>query len=303
MSNLFTSQTPTGTNNSDGSPGITFATTVRFAQAGTVSGVRFYATTAVSGVYTGGLWEVTSDDFPGNGTLLASKVRPTAPTGGAWNAIVFDSAVSVTTGKLYRAGVHSADGRYVNTTSFFTSGLTNGDITADADGSDPVLLGNLKQGTFEINAALTYPDTSFGSSCYFADVEFTAGVAPTPFTKDTIEIYRLFNALTKNTAENYRVLNAFSKDAVEVYRILNAWGVDVVEAYRIFGTWTKNQAEGYRIFNLAQLDAIERYRVFAGWVRVVQERYQIGDGSPALPAHVIATLSPVTVIAYLDRIG
>ncbi len=180
MANLFTSQTPSGTNNSDGAPGISVGTTVRFAVAGSVTGIRFYATTTVSGTYTVALYQVTGPDDAPAGTLLASKVMSGSPTAGTWNVVNFDTPVSVTTGVLYRAVVHSSAGRYVNTSSFFTADLVNGDITADANGEDPVGLGTLGQGVFAINAALSYPSTSFSSSCYFADVAFTASGGTTP---------------------------------------------------------------------------------------------------------------------------
>ena len=176
--NLFSTQTPTGTNNDDGAPGITTATTVRFTQPGYVTAVRFYATTTVSGTYTGGLWQVTHDDNPGPGagTLLASKVRPSLPTAGGWNLITFDTPIPVTPGVLYRTGVHSSAGRYVSAPAFFGADVVNGQIIADAGGDDPVGLGTLRQGTFEINAALTYPDDTFNTSSYFIDVEFASVV-------------------------------------------------------------------------------------------------------------------------------
>lgn len=184
MASLFTSQVPSSADNSDGSPGITCGISLRFATSGTVTGIRFYATTTVSGTYTGAAWTVNSadDGFGGTGTLIDSKVRPTAPTPGAWNDINFDTPVAVTAGVLYRFGVHSSAGRYVVTSGFFTSDLVNGDITADADGDNPTGLGILWQGAFNINAALTYPNTAFGGkSNYFIDVNFTpAGGGPTP---------------------------------------------------------------------------------------------------------------------------
>jgi hypothetical protein len=178
MANLFTSQTPTVTDASDGTPGITTATTVRFAQSGTVTGIRFYATTTVSGTYTGLLWEVDDSDDTPAGTLLASKTLGSAPTGGTWNTITFDTPVAVATNTLYRAGIFSGAGRYVATTLFFASDVVNGDITGDANGDDPVGLGSLRQGTFAINATATYPSGAGNGTCYFADVEFTAGAAP-----------------------------------------------------------------------------------------------------------------------------
>lgn len=178
MPSLFTTQTPTGTNNSDGTPGITTATTLRFAVAGYITDIRFYATTTVSGTYTGGLWQVTSNDDPGPpaGTLLASKVRGTAPTAGTWNTITLDTPIAVATNTLYRAGVHSSAGRYVNTAGTFSADVVNGDITGDATGDDPVGLGTLRQGTFNINASMSYPNTSGGGASYFADVVFVTSL-------------------------------------------------------------------------------------------------------------------------------
>lgn len=189
MANLFTDQTPSITDASDGTPGITTATTVRFAQAGTVDGIRFYATTIVSGTYTGLLYQVdAADDVSPAGTLLASKTLAGAPTGGTWNTITFDTPASVSTGTLYRACLFSGAGRYVATASFFTSDLTNGDITADANGDDPVLLGSLRQGTFLVNAAAGYPSGAGNGTSYFVDVEFTAAVTPDTVTPNSLTI-------------------------------------------------------------------------------------------------------------------
>lgn len=178
MANLFTSQTPSSTDNSDGTPGITFATTVVFAVDGTVTGVRFYATTTVGGTYTGAIWTVNSSD-PGTGTALATKTLGVTPTGGAWNTITFDSSVAVTAGTAYRVGVFSGAGRYVATLSFFGSALTNGDITAAAHNGTAGGF-TVSQGTFRIDAAIGYPNSPGGGGTnYFADVEFTADVGVT----------------------------------------------------------------------------------------------------------------------------
>jgi hypothetical protein len=174
MANLFTGQTPTLADNSDGTPGITAATTIVFATDGTVTGVRFYATTTASGVYTGGLWTVDSSD-PGGGTLLQQKTMGSAPTGGAWNAITFDTPISVTAGAPYRVGVFSGDGRYVATLAFFSSaGLTNGDISAPQHNTS-VDSKTVTQGTFRIDASFGYPNANGNGTSYFVDVEFTSG--------------------------------------------------------------------------------------------------------------------------------
>ncbi|NMO52025.1 DUF4082 domain-containing protein [Actinoplanes sp. TBRC 11911] len=173
MANLFTTQTPSGADNSDGAPGITTATTLRFAQNGYITAVRFYATSTVGGTYTGAVWQVTSPDSASAGTLLASEVRASSPAAAGWNLIPLDTPVPVTAGTLYRVGTHNSEGRYVSRSGFFNgAGLSNGDISALEDGEIVGGIGTIRQGTFEVNAALAYPTDFFGSTCYFADVEF-----------------------------------------------------------------------------------------------------------------------------------
>lgn len=177
---LFTSETPSTTDASDGTPGISTATTVQVAVSGTVSAIRFYATATKDGTYTAELWlaTVADDDVPA-GTLLASKaVSSTAITAATWNVITFDTPVSVTPGHLYRCVLHNSQGRYVATAGFFTSsGLTTGNLTAYATGTDPNPpgLGGMRQGSFRISAAAgSYPNISGNGSCYFVDLVFTS---------------------------------------------------------------------------------------------------------------------------------
>lgn len=181
---LFTTQTPTSVNNSDGTPGITFGTTVRFTQDGQVTGVRWYTTTTVGGTYIGALYEVTAADDPTPaGTLHEQETLVGSPTGGGWQSITFDSPVPVTAGVLYRAAVYSSAGRYVYSADVHNSDIVNGDLVADAAGDDPVGLGTLRQATFTIGAGLAYPATGAGSNgSYFADVEFTTASGPTPIS-------------------------------------------------------------------------------------------------------------------------
>lgn len=171
---LFRNQTPVITNASDGTPGITTATTFRAAVAGQVTAARFFATTTVSGAYTVGLWSVDSSD-PGGGTLLASKTMGGAPNPGTWNTVTFDSPVSVVANTAYRVGVFSSAGRYVATTGFFTGAdLVNGNLTADQPG-DTIGAVTISQGTFRIDSVFGYPNTSGSGSSYFVDVDFYAG--------------------------------------------------------------------------------------------------------------------------------
>ncbi len=177
---LFTAQTPTVTDASDGTPGITTATSFQFTVAGYIYAIRFYATATVSGTYTGLVWNVTGNDASGTGTgtLLASKTLGATPTGGTWNVITLDTPLAVNTTSLYRVGLFSGAGRYVATNNFFLSPVVNGNLVAEANNSNPIGLGTLKQGTFIINAAATYPTSTGVSASYFVDVVFNTDPPP-----------------------------------------------------------------------------------------------------------------------------
>jgi len=171
---LFTSQTPVVTNANDGgSPGITTATTLMFGADGTVSGIRFYATTSVVGIetYTAELWSLSAND---TGTRIAdAAVLGTAITAGTWNVINFASPVAVDTLRAYRAAINNTGGRYVATAGFFNAApLVNGNITGIMDSTSPfgALLFN---GTFaDASPPSTIPQNNFGDASYFVDVVF-----------------------------------------------------------------------------------------------------------------------------------
>lgn len=173
---LHTSQTPSTTDASDGTPGIITAVTLMFALDGQITHVRFYATATVSGTYTAKVYQVTGADTggAGTGTELASKAVSSGITGGTWNNIALDTPVSVDTTHAYRCGVHSSAGRYVATNNVFTSGgggITNGNLIAPANLS--VAPGfEINQGTFGINASPAYPTLVGSAADYFADVVF-----------------------------------------------------------------------------------------------------------------------------------
>lgn len=196
IATLFTTETPANTNNSDGTPGICPAVTLKFGVAGTIDAIRWYCTTNTGGTWTGYIWEVTSlDASSAAGTQLAAKASGT-PTGGAWNNITLDApgtpttgAVTIATNKLYRIGVYNDQGRYVNTSQpaadSFVSTKTNGNITAYADNtvnpSGVTVTGTLYQGTFQISSTVNgYPALHFGSANYFIDAVFTASGGATP---------------------------------------------------------------------------------------------------------------------------
>ncbi|GGN86372.1 hypothetical protein GCM10010112_67870 [Actinoplanes lobatus] len=180
VQHVFTDQVPTITDADDGTPGITFGTTVRATVDGYATGVRWYTTDTVSGTYIGALYQVDAADDPTPaGTELAQKTLAGPPSAGGWNSITFDSPVPITAGVLYRPATHSSAGRYVYSAGVHDSDIVNGDLVADAAGDDPAGLGTLRQATFTIGVGLSYPATGAGSNGgYFVDLDFVAGDTP-----------------------------------------------------------------------------------------------------------------------------
>lgn len=183
MAGLFTSQTPALTNVSE-AQNVTVSNTLVFAQAGTVTGGRFYAPSTVgAGTFALVFYRVDTDDSPadtGTGTLLASSSNFGAVTPSAWNSISFTASASVVTGTAYRIGLRTSEGRYTATGALFSAaGITNGDITAPQTGTNPVGIGNLANGAF-IESISAYPNKTFNGNGYFVDVDFTPAGDATP---------------------------------------------------------------------------------------------------------------------------
>lgn len=172
---LFTSQTPVSANNSDGTPSIIAAVTLKFAVAGSISHVRFYATTTTGGTYTGKVYQLTSNTA---GSEIGSGATSSGITGGTWNTVALDTPASVDTSHGYRIGLHNSQGRYVSSSNVFTSGgggITNGNITALAN-LDTSLGFEINNGTFHIGSSSTdigFPSDTFNATNYFVDVLFT----------------------------------------------------------------------------------------------------------------------------------
>lgn len=165
-----TSQTPTDGDEDNGTA-VTTGCKYVFAKPGVVSAIRWWAPATNTGTYTLALYEVTNTN---TGTLLASaSVESTGVTGGAWNNTPI-TAQSVSPDKTYVAARHSTSGRFVRTAGVFTAaGITNGNVTAIANGTDsPGPGGALLNCTYDEDAALGYPASQFGEPDYFVDVLF-----------------------------------------------------------------------------------------------------------------------------------
>ena len=148
--------------------GIKFTSDV----SGSVTGVRFYKSTANTGTHTGSLWSST-------GTLLATATF-TNETSSGWQQVTFSPAVNVNAGATYVASYHTSTGHYAATPdAFYGVPLASGLRTID---SPPLhaptgpAAGN--NGLYAAGSG--FPGPSDTATNYWVDVLFsTSGVAPT----------------------------------------------------------------------------------------------------------------------------
>lgn len=196
---LFTVQTPAGEFH-EGSP-ITVSTTVVFAQAGTVSGGRFYSrSTNPGGSYQLVLFLPTVEDGgPGQGDVLATATYPSI-TNGAWNEILFITPVAVQANVAYKIGLRSSQGAYTATSHFFeTSALVNGDITGPQTGTFIAPLGTVFNGSYRTDLT-GYPNQTFEGAGYFVDVLYDpAPVGPVDIAATLTATGSLTAALNADT--------------------------------------------------------------------------------------------------------
>jgi hypothetical protein len=131
----------------------------RSSVAGEVRGIRFYKGPGNTGVHTGSLWGP-------DGSRLA-QVTFIAETAGGWQRADLDQAVDIEPGLLYTVSYHAPQGHYSYSSGALGAPVTSGPLTTEA----PV------NGRFRYGAGGVRPETSWGSTNYFVDVEFVADAA------------------------------------------------------------------------------------------------------------------------------
>ena len=157
-----TPSTPDGGDTSSVEVGAKFSPNV----SGTVTGVRFYKASTNTGTHVGSLW--SSD-----GTLLASGTFSNETASG-WQTLTFSSPVGVMAGTTYVAGYLAPNGHYTFSGGAFSSGgVTNGPLTALANGTSP-------NGVYAYSASSTFPSASFNAANYWVDVLFQPGGSSVP---------------------------------------------------------------------------------------------------------------------------
>ena len=165
LASVFTTETPAqfktdGTGSAgDYELGMEF----RSGKSGQISAIRYYKAPSETGTHTGRIWSST-------GTLLAS-VTFTNETASGWQQQTLATPLNIQANTTYVVSVNS-NTYYAFTSNGLGTTLTNGDLSAVADGSN---------GVYDVTPG-SFPAQSYQNSNYFRDIVF-APTAPNPNNK------------------------------------------------------------------------------------------------------------------------
>lgn len=153
---IFTGQMPAGQTENDMTGGIELGLRFRSSIDGYIQGVRFYKTAGNIGIHSAQL-------FSFDGTLLASAPFVNETDSG-WQTVLFSSAIPIIANTTYIAAYHSSMGYYIATNYGLNTAVTNGPLTALADGADGI------NGLYKYTDTLAFPGLGHLSNNYWVDV-------------------------------------------------------------------------------------------------------------------------------------
>jgi hypothetical protein len=189
LQSIFTTQIPDNPNQSDGAGAAgdyELGTEFISAKAGKIDAIRYYKAPSETGRHTGNIWSST-------GTLLGSVVFANETTSG-WQQQTLTTPLNIAANTTYVVSVNANSYFAVSGNAIATT-ITNGDLSAVADGSN---------GVYNSTPA-AFPMASNNSN-YFRDIVFT----PTTVTPPTNQLGTI--ATTGTTTQN-QILTANVTDA------------------------------------------------------------------------------------------
>jgi hypothetical protein len=156
--NIWSPTTTPGTADSGDSNGVELGMKLTSNEAGFITGIRFYKSTANTGTHVGNLWTT-------GGTLLASVVF-TGESASGWQQANFSSPVAVTAGTTYVASYYAPAGHYSFNSAFFsTAGVNNPPLQALANSVSP-------DGVYSYGSTSAFPAFTYNATNYWVDVVF-----------------------------------------------------------------------------------------------------------------------------------
>jgi len=149
---LFTTQTPTNTNATDG-VGADYELGMRFTAdtSGVIQAIRYYKASNETGTHVGHIWSATGQE-------LATVTFTNESTSG-WQQATLATPLTIAAGTTYVVSVN-INSYYVSTTQGFAFGASNGSLSAPVGA-----------GVFDYNAGV-FPTNVYQNANYFRDVVF-----------------------------------------------------------------------------------------------------------------------------------
>lgn len=159
-STLFTSQSPSSGNVSDGGTPYELGMKFRSITGGQITAIRHFRATSENGTHTGRIWSTS-------GNLLTS-VTFTGETASGWQQEALPTPLTIQANTTYVVSVN-INSHFPSTVNGLSGQVVNGDLRSIADGNN---------GVFGSPAAL--PTSSYNNSNYFRDILFVADDSAPP---------------------------------------------------------------------------------------------------------------------------
>ncbi|WP_369797936.1 DUF4082 domain-containing protein [Cryobacterium sp. MLB-32] len=155
--------------------GLKFSSTV----AGTVSGVRFYKSTANTGTHSGSLWS-------SSGTRLATAVFSGESTSG-WQSVAFSTPVTVAANTTYVVSYFAPKGHYAEAAGYLYPNPAPAPAGGESVDSPPLhaprSTPSSGNGVYVYTATSAFPTKTYNGQNYWVDLVFNTGtVTATPPT-------------------------------------------------------------------------------------------------------------------------
>ncbi|MEY9110621.1 glucose/arabinose dehydrogenase [Bradyrhizobium yuanmingense] len=151
---LFTTQTPTNTNATDGT-GADYELGMRFTAdaSGVIQAIRYYKASNETGTHVGHIWSATGQEL--------ATVTFTNEGASGWQQATLATPLTIAAGTTYVVSVN-INSYYVSTTQGFASGISHGGLNA-----------SVGAGVFDYTAGV-FPTNVYQNANYFRDVVFAA---------------------------------------------------------------------------------------------------------------------------------
>jgi Domain of unknown function (DUF4347)/Domain of unknown function (DUF4082) len=259
LQSIFTTQTPDNPNQSDGvgaAGDYELGTEFVSAKAGKIDAIRYYKAPSETGSHTGNIWSST-------GTLLGSAAF-TNETASGWQQQALTTPINIAANTTYVVSVNANSYFAVSGNAIATT-ITNGDLSAVADGSNGVY-----------NSTPAAFPTASNNSNYFRDIVFT----PTTVTPPT---NRLGTIATTGTTSQNQVLTANVTDADGLTRVtINYKWQQSTDGI----TWTDIAGATSKTLTLAQAQVNQRVRANATYTDALGTSENLLSATTAAVANV-----------------